>query len=296
VPESPIKTPSRLDVPGAVLLSGGLVSLLLALTEGESWGWTGARTLGLLVAAAIAFALWIWIEWRQDEPMIDMHMLTRRPVLFANITAVIAGFAMFGSFVLIPNFVETPRGLPESLARLVDYGFGASSTKAGLYLLPGALMGFVAGPTAGMMAKRWGAKWPLSLGMALGAAGIGFLALFHGEPWHIVVGMLMLGSGLPFTFAAMATLIVHAVRPHETGVASGMNTVMRTVGGVIGGQIGAVLLTANTIGRTNVPAEAGFVEAFRLGAAAALVGAAVAVFITSGRAQRRTLELAEAAD
>ena len=120
---------------------------------------------------------------------------------------------MFGSFVLIPNFVETPRGLPDSLARLVDYGFGASSPKAGLFLLPGALTGFASGPVAGVMARRWGAKRPLSLGMLLGAAGIASLALFHSEPWHIIVGMVLLGGGLPFTLAATAILTVDAVRP-----------------------------------------------------------------------------------
>ena len=60
--------------------------------------------------------------------------------------------------------------------------------------------------------------------------------------------MLVLGGGVPLAFAAMAKLIVDAVRPIETGVASGMNTVMRTIGGVVGGQVGAAILTANTIG------------------------------------------------
>jgi EmrB/QacA subfamily drug resistance transporter len=276
VPESPIKTPTRVDVRGALLLSLGLVALLLALTEGENWGWTSPRVLALFVAAAVILPVWGWVELNTREPMVDMRMLAQKPVLMTNLTAMIAGFAMFGSFVLIPNFVETPRGLPPFLADQVDYGFGATSTKAGLYLLPGALSGFFSGPLAGVIGRKLGWNWPLALGMALVAVGVAFLAGFHTHPWQIVVGMLLLGSGLPFAFAAMAKIIVDSVRPSETGVATGINTVMRTIGGVVGGQVGAAILTADTIGRTPVPAQSAFVTAFWMSAAAAVVAAVIA--------------------
>jgi EmrB/QacA subfamily drug resistance transporter len=280
VPESPIKTRARLDLPGAALLSGGLISLLVALTEGESWGWSSTPILGLFAAAAAFLVAWVALELRVAQPMVDMRMLSHRPVLFSNLTALIGGFAMFGSFVLIPNFVEMPRGLPAELGRLVDYGFGATTTTTGLYLLPGALTGFVAGPLAGVLGRRYGSKWPLALGMTLVAAGVAFLALWHTEPWHIVAGMFILGGGLPFTFAAMAKIIVDSVRPSETGVATGMNTVMRTVGGVVGGQVGAAVLSAHTIAGTAIPAESAFVTAFWISAIAAAIGAVVALFVT----------------
>src|SRR5207244_12741330 len=135
---------------GACLLSIGLVSLLLGLTAGEGWGWGSGRVVGLAVAAAVALVVWVIVELRVPEPMVDMRMLSKRPVLLTNLTALITGFALFGSFILIPNFVEAPRGLSHSVARMVDYGFGATSTQAGLYLLPGALAGFLSGPLAGV--------------------------------------------------------------------------------------------------------------------------------------------------
>jgi EmrB/QacA subfamily drug resistance transporter len=284
VPESPIKTPTRVDVRGALLLSAGLICMLLALTEGEGWGWTSPRVLGLFVAAAVLLPVWGWVELHTPEPMVDMRMLAQRPVLLTNLTALIAGFAMFGSFVLIPNFVETPRGLPPSVANLVDYGFGATSTKAGLYLLPGALAGFFSGPLAGVIGRRFGWNWPLVLGMSLVAVGVGFLAGFHDQPWQVVGGMLLLGSGLPFAFAAMAKLIIDSVKPSETGVATGINTVMRTIGGVIGGQLGAAILTADTIGRTSIPAQSAFATAFWMSAVAAVVAALIAAQIRPRRA------------
>ena len=280
VPESPIKTRSRLDVPGALLLSAGLVALLLALTEGENWGWTSPRTLGLLGVSAAAFLTWVDVERRVPEPLVDMRMMTRRPVLFANLTGLIAGFALFGSFVLVPSLLQLPRGLPADLAQLADYGFDASATQTGLYLLPAAVAGFFTGPLSGVLSTRWGPKWPLSIGMTLGSLGLVILALWHEESWQIVLGMLVLGGGLPMTFGAMANVIVNSVRPTETGVATGMNTVMRTVGGVIGGQLGAAILTAKTVGDTSIPAESAFTTAFWVSAAASLVGAGVALLIT----------------
>jgi MFS family permease len=95
--------------------------------------------------------------------------------------------------------------------------------------------------------------------------------------------MPILGVGVGFAFAAMATLITEAVRPEETGIATGMNTVMRTVGGVVGGQVGAAILSAHWFRGTHVPAARGFEIAFAIAAAAALIGAVVAVGVTPRR-------------
>jgi MFS family permease len=203
-----------------------------------------------------------------------MRVLAHRPVLFTNLTAIISGFAMFGTFVLIPNFVET-KGL--------DYGFAASATRAGLYLLPSSVVLLFAGPLAGLFGRRLGFKWPLALGMLLVAAASGAFAIWHDHPWQLLAAMPLLGIGVGFAFAAMATLIVEAVRPEETGVATGMNTVMRTVGGVIGGQVGAALLTAYTVRGTALPSVTGYEATFGVCAVAAVVGAVLAAFVTPRR-------------
>jgi EmrB/QacA subfamily drug resistance transporter len=297
VPESPIKTPSRVDFVGAVLLSAGLICLLLAMTEGESWGWASSRILGLFAGAVAAFAAWVWAELRVPEPLIDMRMFVRREVAFTNLAALISGFAMFGTFVLIPNFVETPHGVPASISHLVHYGFGASATKAGLYLLPSSVALLFAGPFAGLIGRRTGSKWPLAAGMLLVAISAAMLAVWHSHPWEILAAMPILGTGIGFAFAAMATLITEAVKPTETGVATGMNTVMRTVGGVVGGQVGATLLSAHLISDTQVPAVTGFEIAFAASAGAALVGTVVAVLVTPlGRRERLRPAAAEGRD
>jgi EmrB/QacA subfamily drug resistance transporter len=273
VPESPIKTPSKLDLPGAALLSVGLVALLLGLTEGEGWGWSSPRVLGLFVLSALTLAAWVVVERHVEDPLIDMRMFVRRPVLLTNLTALLVGFSMFGTFILVANLLETPKSV-------AAYGFGASATVAGLYLLPSSVTGLAGGPLAGVLGKRFGSKVPLALGLAFSAVGIGFLAALHERGWHIVLGMLVWGIGVPMAFAAMAKLIVDSVRPTETGVAGGMNTVMRTIGGVIGAQAGAAILTADVIGTSQVPAESAYVIAFAVAAAVALVAMVIALFVT----------------
>jgi MFS family permease len=294
VPESPIKTPSRVDFLGATLLSVGLICLLLALTEGEGWGWTSPRVGGLFAGAAVFLALWVVAELRVPEPMVDMHVFVQRQVLFTNICALITGFAMFGTFVLIPNFVETPRGLAADTARLVHYGFNASATKAGLYLLPSSVTLLFAGPAAGIIGRRIGSKWPLAAGMLLSGISAAMLALWNAETWQILAALAVLGTGVGFAFAAMATLITEAVRATETGIATGMNTVMRTIGGVIGGEVGAAILSAHLIHGTNVPSARGYEVAFAIAAVAAFVGVVAAVLVTPRR--ERLVVVAERSD
>ena len=275
VPESPVKTPSKLDPLGAVLLSGTLLTLLLGLTEGPDWGWASGRVLSLFAAAIVLALAWMRAELTVKAPLVDMRMMAQPTVLYTNIAAVFTGFAMFGAFILLPSLMQMHPG------SVVHYGFSLSQTMTGVYLLPGGVLGFVAGPAAGRLGERFGFRMPLVVGLLLACAGAVLLALLHAHPWEISIAMVFIGVGVPFAFAAMAKLIVDAVRPSETGVATGMNTVLRTVGSVLGGQIGAAIISADTIGHTGIPHLSAFVVAFWLTAVVALAGAGVARLIPS---------------
>jgi MFS family permease len=102
VPESPVKSPAKVDWLGAGLLSGGLVSLLFALSEANRWGWGSAQEIGLLALATVLLAIWARYELRLGQPLVDMRMMRRRAVLTTNTTAFLIGFGMFGSFIIIP--------------------------------------------------------------------------------------------------------------------------------------------------------------------------------------------------
>jgi EmrB/QacA subfamily drug resistance transporter len=285
VPESETRAPSRVDLKGAVTLSGGLVCLLVGLTEGQHLGWSSPAIVGLFAGAAALLLVWALIELRVPEPMVDMRMMARRPVLFTNITALLSGFALYMTWVILPTFYQLPHGLPDPLQSLADYGFDTSVTVAGLWMLPTSLSILVAGPAAGLFGRRYGSRGPLVAGMLLVAVGSAGIATWHAEAWQPALSFVLVGIGIGFSFAVMPKLIVDAVKPTETGIATGMNTVVRTVGGVVGAQVGAVLLAASAAPGTSVPQESGFVAAFWVGTAGALVAALAASLVHPLRAR-----------
>lgn len=276
VPESPVKSPARIDWAGAALLSGGLVCLLLAVSEGSRWGWASVEILGLLAAAAALLVIWARFELRVPQPLVDMRLLRLRGVWTTNLTALLTGFGMFGSFILTPAFVQAPVS--------TGYGFGVDVLGAGLFMLPSSALMLFAGPIAGVMASRFGSKLPLLLGTGFTALSFLLLALAHSERWHIYLSVAILGLGIGLSFASMANLIVEAVPQAQTGEATGMNTIMRTVGGALGAQLSASIVADQVIaGSGGIPAESGYVVAFALGAAALTVALASGALIPGRR-------------
>jgi EmrB/QacA subfamily drug resistance transporter len=283
VPESPVRVRARIDWVGGLLLSGTLLALLLGVSEGNSWGWTSRGVLGLFGAAVVLGVLWGRWEWRAGDPLVDLRLMRERAVWTTNAATFAIGFAMFGSFVLIPQLVQTPP--------VAGYGFGASVTASGLFLLPSALIMLVAGPLSGRLGARHGSKLPLALGTVFAGAGYFLLAFLHGAKLDIYAGSLLLGFGIGLAFAATANLMVEAVPQEVTGVASAINAIMRTVGGAIGAQISAAIVSAELVLGGRFPAESGFVAAFVLSGAGALVALAVTFAIPArsraGAAARR---------
>jgi MFS family permease len=188
---------------------------------------------------------------------------------------------MYSSFILLPEYVETPTR--------AGYGFGASVTGAGLFLLPSTIAMLLAGAQTGRLEKRFGSKPPLLAGAALSSASYLLLAVARDERWEIYLAALLLGAGIGLAFAAMINLIIENVGPEQTGVATGMNTLTRTVGGAFGGAIVASIL-AGSVAR-GFPSADGFTLAFAACALAVALGVLVGLAIP----QRRTATAASAA-
>jgi MFS family permease len=138
-------------------------------------------------------------------------------------------------------------------------------------------------------------------GTLLSAAAFALLALAHSDKWEVLLGTALMGAGIGLAFAAMANLIVEAVRPTETGVASGMNTIMRTIGGALGGQMAATIVSGQVDASTGLPAESGYTAAFAVSAGGLLLAFLATLAIPRPRRSRDVehggldLALAEAA-
>ncbi|HET7556088.1 MAG TPA: MFS transporter [Gaiellaceae bacterium] len=269
VPESPVRTRGRIDPLGAVLLAAWLVALLVPISEGPTWGWTSPKTLGLFGLAAALIPVWVRAESRSRAPLVDMQMMRLRGVWTTNLAALVLGFGMFASFVLVPEFVELPASN--------GFGFGASVTEAGFFMLPATLGMLVGGPISGRLSSTVGSRVPLMLGALVSCLAFVLLTLAHDQRWEIYVALLVMGIGIGFAFASMANLIVESVPAQQTGVATGMNTIVRSIGGAIGSQVSAGIVTATLV--SGGPSERGFTLAFAVAAGALALGFFVALYV-----------------
>lgn len=254
VPESSVRTPGRVDAVGAILLSAGLALLLLAISQSRVWN--AIAIAALFVVAAGLLVAFVLAERRIRQPLVDVRLLRRRPILTTNVATLIIGFGMFGTFTLIPLYVGS--------------AFGASVVEAGLFLLPMAAGMLAAGPVAGRLGARAGFKVPLVLATTIGVLGFALFAFAHDAAWTIYVGSAVLGVATGFAFASVANLIVTAVDPRQTGEATGINTIMRTIGGSLGTQSAAAVVAA-------VPGENGYTVAFAMSAVAMVVATIAAL-------------------
>jgi EmrB/QacA subfamily drug resistance transporter len=288
VPESPVRVRARIDWVGGGLMSLMLITLLLPISEGNSWGWTSGRVLGLFAATAVLAVVWARWELHVDDPLVNLALMRERPVWTTNVAGFAIGFAMFGSFVLIPQFVQTPSS--------AGYGFSASVTESGLFLLPSALLMLFAGPFSGRLGARYGSRVPLALGALSSGLSYAWLAAFHGSRFDIYLASVLLGLGVGLALAAMANLVVEAVPPDVTGVASAINAIMRTIGGAVGAQVAAAIVSGSIAAGASYPSESGFTGAFTMSALASLVALLVCFAIPSRAAVRARTRVTEATE
>ncbi|HEX8753923.1 MAG TPA: MFS transporter [Solirubrobacterales bacterium] len=273
VPESPVKSPGEVDWAGAALLSAWLVLLLLGISQTAEWGWGDLRVWGLIVASLVMLAGWVRVESGRREPLVDMAMMRIRSVWTVNAAAFLVGAGMYSSFILVPEFTETPASS--------GYGYGATVTEAGLFLLPATLAMLLVSPVAGWLTTRIGARVILVAGCAVTTLSFTLMAVAHSAQADMYVATALMGTGIALAFSSLANLIVQAVPPSQTGVATGMNTVMRTLGGSVGGQVGASLI-AGTVVAANLPTESGYTLAFLFAAGACLLAALASLAVPRG--------------
>lgn len=274
VPESPVRAPGRLDVLGAAILSVSLVSLLLAIEKGREWGWSDGKTLGLLLLGVAALAVFVLVELRVREPLINMHLMALRGVWATNLVGLAFGFAMFGTFLLVPTLLELPA--------VTGYGFGKTVSEAGLFLLPTTLTMLVFGPLSGLLDRRYGPRLPLLLGAVLVTVAFGLPAAVHSATWQLLASGVLTGAGIGLAFAAMSNAIIESVPATHTGEATSVNSIVRTIGGSIGSAVVAAVIASNSTPQ-GLPTDGAFTAGFWVCAGVAVLAVIAALALPSAR-------------
>ncbi|MBK3543222.1 MFS transporter [Streptomyces rubiginosohelvolus] len=247
-----------IDWPGLLLLSGTLVTLMLVLGLGADLVAQPFVLLGLVVLLAAFGTGWVAVERRAASPMVDLRMLTRPAVGKSCVLTFLICVGTSAATYLVPQLFAVPAD---------TYGFGASATAIGLFLLPGALAASLAGPISGIGVRRLGSRAVVTAGVLLMTVGLLGLAAAHTEIWHLVVGkaLVALANGLCVT--AMVTRTATSVDLGDTGIATGLVLVTRVIGFAVGAQVTGAILTAGTPSGSKIPAESAFVAGFVLAAA-----------------------------
>ncbi len=284
VPSRPRSTTGSIDWLGAAGLGAGLSLVLLAITQGHTWGWTSPRTLACAaLGIAVTVGWWVW-ERRAKQPLVSTTMLSRRPILLTNLATVFVGMGLYFAFLGLTQFVQIPR-------EAAGYGFGATVLEASVvYLLPGAITGFLVALISGRFIDRFGAQPVLIVAAAAGITGFLFISLAHSAPWQVIAASILANVYISLGYGALPALVVSEVAAGETGVATGMNAIARTIGSSLAAALVAVVL-GRTASGTAVPMESSFVAVFVGGAATA---ALALMLIALSRVRARPADTVEA--
>ncbi len=249
----------RFDVLGFASVATGLFSLLLALSEGESWGWTSYPILILITVGVLCLALFVVIELEVDEPMLNVRVFRYWPFTNSLILIAVLSVGLFGVLFFIPLFLQQTQGL------------GAFDT--GLLLLPQALVMGVLMPVAGRIYDRFGPRWPAVIGLTILAIGTWMLRdLSVDSSWSELRWILMFRAvGMGLAMMPIMTGGISAVPPDQVSGASAFNNVTQRTAAAMGLAALTALLSSREAQQL---ADTGGMMGMRSGAATGAVSAA----------------------
>ncbi|KPI32911.1 drug resistance transporter, EmrB/QacA subfamily, partial [Actinobacteria bacterium OV450] len=264
---------ARLDVPGTLLISGGLFGIVYGLVNANSDGWTSTTVLGSLVIGGLLVLAFARHGAVSANPMLPMRLFRHRGFLGINVASLLMYLGMFGSIFLLSQFLQGVAGY--------------SPTEAGLRMLPWTGMPMIVAPVAGILSDRIGGRPVVAAGLAFQALGLGWFAMILDADVSYAAqlpALILSGIGMALYFAPAANVLMSTVRPADQGKASGANNALREVGGALGVAVLASVFSAQGGYESPQAFTDGTVPALWIGAAAVAGAAAFALLVPGRRA------------
>jgi len=262
----------KFDLPGAVLVTSGLSSVVYAITRAGQDGWLAAETLAVFaLSAALLVGFVVW-EQRHPDPLMRFGILRIRTVSGANVAGFIMGTAMFSMFLMLTLYMQQV--------------LGYSAMKTGVAYLAVAGTAIVWSAVAAQLVTRVGVKPVLVVGMGMLTAGlVYFTQVSVGGSYlgDLLPGFLMIGVGIGFSFVPISIAALAGIQPSEAGLASGLINTSQQIGGALGIAALSTIATSHTtdaMATGSAPPVAlvdGFSAAFTVGALIAAVGLVAAL-------------------
>jgi MFS family permease len=233
-PDKPKPNISRaVDIKGAITLAVLVTSFLIALTLVQTGqGFDLGNMAFFLTAGGVSLAVFIVIERRSKEPLVDLRLIVNKVILPANLIIMVVGFSMFMVFQTIPVLVRNP----------IPLGFGGDATTVSYIQLPFALVLLVFGPTSGLIVSKLGSVKPIIMGTTITAAGFFGLVAFHQDWIAVAVNLAVLSTGLSLTNVGAMNVTILATPSEFTGMSLGMNNLLRILGASIGPALAGVYM------------------------------------------------------
>lgn len=250
IPADAPRSKGGFDIVGAVLLAIGLALGLLALSQGEAWGWASPAILGAALLGISVLLGWGKYELRHHDPLVDLRSCASRPILFTNIASVLLGVLMFTNLLLTTVKLQNPVG---------HAGFDWSADAAGLAMLPNAAAMFAVAPFSARVAGRFGPRVVLMIGAGVTAAGYLLTLTASISAAWVIAWTTLIGIGVGIGYAALPMLISRYSPAHMMGAAQGVNALMRAIGTAISSALVAAisLVFAATGAGPGVPSAQG---------------------------------------
>jgi EmrB/QacA subfamily drug resistance transporter len=286
VHESRTEGSTRYDVPGAVLSTLGLVSLVYGFTKAESDGWGATVTVVLLVVAAVLLAGFVFLETRTSHPLLPLRVIRDRNRGGAFLASLLTGAGLFAMFVFLSYYLQS----------VLHY----SPLKAGLAFLPFAFGIILAAGASTGLVPRIGPRIPMTLGLLVAAGGLAWLTQIgvHSDFWiHVVPQEILMSMGLGLAFPAFSSTALIRIRDRDAGVASALVNTTQQIGGSLGTALlntlaataTASYVLAHGVAATQAGVVHGFAVAFAVGAGLLALGGVIsAVLISAGPSEVST--------
>jgi len=276
----------EVDFLGVGALTAGLTALVLALVEGNDWGWGSTGIVALFAGSAVALAAFVAIELRVKAPMVEFRFFADRNFVGAVVVALIITFAMMGVFFFLALYMQD----------ILRY----SALEAGVRFLPSTLMIVGVAPVAGRLADRFGPRWLIVAGLSILTISLWtFSGIAVDSPYlDLLPGFMLLGIGIALTMSPMTSAAMNAVAVEKAGVASGVLSMFRMVGGSLGVAITGAIFQAAAGSSFEAATPQHFVDglsdAMLVSAAVTAVGAIVAAAAIRGKPREISAAEAEA--
>lgn len=264
LPETDRTRREPLDLPGALLLSAGVTSLLFGLNRGPVWGWTTPGPLAAFALTPVALVAFVAWERRTKHPLVDLGYLRRRNFTFPILSQLFSNFAYMGSFILTPLYLSA--------------AFGYGERHIGLVTIARPLAFSASAPVAGYLTLRVGERVAAVAGSGLVVASMAALSSVSPSTHDpAVAGALALaGVGLGMSSPALAASVANAVEEASLGVAGAAQQMIVQIGVVAGIQVAQTVQAA----RAGVDGLVGsFQTTYAVLGAVAVAGVVLAAFV-----------------